>query len=152
MENENTNLQEALNLLDELLEDSFDMPLTKGKSLIDYNKFRELLDTVKVCLPHEIEESKEIVAQKDEILASATREAEELLRAAKNKAQELVSKEAVVRSANDRAYAILEEAKQKQNDLMQQVQSFFEEVLGASETTLKKSLIEIEGIKDSMRK
>ena len=70
------NIEEILDLLDELLDRSWNLPLSGGRCVVDAEKVRDLLDDVRLNMPTEIKQAKAIVADRTEILAVARKEAE----------------------------------------------------------------------------
>ena len=56
------NIEEILDLLDELLDRSWNLPLSGGRCVVDAEKVRDLLDDVRLNMPTEIKQAKAIVA------------------------------------------------------------------------------------------
>ena len=70
------NVDELLDLLDETLEESTNLPFTGGKRMVDVDKVRDIIDDVRLNMPTEIKQAKAIVNDRAEIVAGARREAE----------------------------------------------------------------------------
>ena len=62
------NIEEILDMLDELLDKSWSLPLSGGRSVVDDEKIRELLDDVRLNLPSEIKQAKAIVESGNELM------------------------------------------------------------------------------------
>ena len=69
------NVDELLDLLDETLEESTNLPFTGGKRMVDVDKVRDIIDDVRLNMPAEIKQAKAIVNDRAEIVAGARREA-----------------------------------------------------------------------------
>lgn len=70
------NIEEILDMLDELLDRAWNLPLSGGRCVIDAEKVREMVDDIRLNLPDEIKQAKAIVKDRTEILSSAKSEAE----------------------------------------------------------------------------
>lgn len=124
-----------LNNLDEVIENSMNLPLSGGRCIVDAEKIRQILDDIRLQMPNEIKQAKAVVADRNEILSMAKREAEGLIRKAEERAKALVEQDTIVRQANSRALAMLNEANQKASDIMSQASGKAGEL--QSQTTAK---------------
>jgi cell division septum initiation protein DivIVA len=145
------NIEEILDMLDELLDKSWSLPLSGGRSVVDDEKIRELLDDVRLNLPAEIKRAKAIVADRAEILSSAKREADTVVRRAEDRARALIAQEEVVRQAQQKAAEILSQAQQKSRELRAASQEFSDDLLKQTEETLAKLLTEVRATRQAMR-
>jgi len=107
------NIDLILNSIDEVLEEGVSVPLTGGKSMVDAERIRELIDDIRLNMPTEIKQAKAVVADRNEILSLAKKEAENLIRKAEERARTLVDSDTIVRQANAKGMAMLSEASQK---------------------------------------
>ena len=101
------NVDEILDMIDELLEKAVAFPLTGGKSLIDIDKLNELVSEIRLNMPTEIKQAKNLVNDRKVIISDAKAEAETIIRKAEERAKLLISKEEIVRQAQDRATDIV---------------------------------------------
>lgn len=109
-----------LNNLDEVIENSMSLPLSGGRCIVDAERIREIIDDIRLQMPNEIKQAKAVVADRNEILSMAKREAEGLIRKAEERAKALVEQDTIVRQANSKALAMLNEANQKASEIMGQ--------------------------------
>ena len=114
------NTEELLDRLAELFEEGWRMPLSNGRVVVDALEATELIKEIRNGLPSEIEQARQIVADRKEIMAEAKREAEVRLKNAEEKAQFLVSREEVVSAATREASEVMMEAKRQANELLKQ--------------------------------
>lgn len=145
------NIEEILDILDEMLDRSWSFPLSGGRSLIDDEKIRSLLDDIRINLPGEIKQAKAIVADRADILAVAKREADTIVKRAEDRARALVAQEEIVRQAQQKAAQILSQAQQKSKELRGASQEFSEDVLRCTEETLTKQLSEVRAARQALR-
>lgn len=137
------NIEEILDMLDELLDKSWSLPLSGGRSVVDDEKIRELLDDIRLNLPSEIKQAKAIVADRADILATAKREADAVVRRAEDRARALIAQEEIIKQAQQKAAEILSQAQTKAKELRNASQDFSDDLLRQSEETLTKLLTEV---------
>ena len=106
------NVDELLDLLDETLEESTNLPFTGGKRMVDVDKVRDIIDDVRLNMPAEIKQAKAIVNDRAEIVAGARREAEGIIKKAEDRARALVDQQEIVRQAQQKAAEMLSAAQQ----------------------------------------
>jgi len=112
--------------------------------IVDEDKFLDIIDQMRITVPEEVKKAKQLYSQKDRILAQAQEEAKRTIDQARQKAIELVEKEALVEDAQRRASQILEQARIDAEDTK----------LGAdqySEDTLSVLIAELERILNQAR-
>jgi vacuolar-type H+-ATPase subunit H len=145
------NIEEILDMLDELLDRSWSLPLSGGRSVIDDEKVRSLLNDIRLNLPSEIKQARAIVADRGEILSGAKQEADAIVRRAEDRARALISQEEVMRQAREQAGEILGQAQQKARELRQASQEFSDDMLKQSEETLGRVLAEVRSTRQAVR-
>ena len=107
-------IESILNDIDELLEDSWSLPLSGGRCVVDAEKVRDLIDSIRMNMPAEIKQARAVVADRNQILSLAKGEAEALIRKAEERAKQLLEQESIVRQANAKAMALLNDARAQQ--------------------------------------
>ncbi len=144
-------IEEILDVIDELLDKSWNLPLTGGRCVVDAEKVRDLIDDVRLNLPTEIKQARAIVSDRNEIIAIAKRESETLIRKAEERARVMVSQEEVVREAQARAKEIVGQAQRQAREMRAGAQKFSDEQLQQTEAALLKSLEEVKGTRQALR-
>ena len=61
------NIEEILDVLDELLDKAWSLPLTGGRCVVDAERVRELIDDIRLNMPTEIKQAKAIVADRRDV-------------------------------------------------------------------------------------
>ena len=102
-------VEEILELMDELLDKSSSVPFSQ-KKMIDVEQMREYIDSIRLNLPGEIKRAKDMTRDKKNILTEANKEAEEIVKKAKDEAKKLVAQEEIIKQAADYAKQIAAEA------------------------------------------
>ena len=129
-------------LIDELQEEIELSPtrgLSKNKS-VDAKIVMEIIEDIKQALHEELDFSRRVVGEKDQILNAAQTQADEIIKRAKLAAEELVKEDAVSRSAYDKASKLLENSKQKAAEIRQSANTYAEEVFDELEDYYKECI------------
>ncbi len=145
------NIEEILDMVDDLLDKSLSLPLSGGRSLVDDDKIRELLNDIRQNLPGEIKQARDIVADRAEILSSAKREADSLIRRAEDRARALISQETIVKQAQAKANEILTQAQNKSKEMRIASTEFADDVLRRSEESLTRLLGDLRETRQAVR-
>lgn len=145
------NIEEILDMMDDLIDRAWNLPLTGGRSVVDVEKVREMIDDIRLNLPSEIKQAKNIVADRNDILAVARREAETLVRKAEERARVLVSQEEILREAQAKSAEMLSQAQQRSREMKQAAQEFSDRVLREAEEVMIKSVTEIKSTRQALR-
>lgn len=145
------NIEEILDVMDELLDRSWSLPLTGGRCVLDADKVRDMIDEVRLNLPGEIKQAKGIVADRAEIIAVAKREAEQIVQKAEEQAKSLINHEEIVRKSQARATEIMQQAQMKSREIRAAAQDYSENILRQTEETLTRSLADIKATSQGLR-
>ena len=132
-------VEEILELMDELLDKSSSVPFSQ-KKMIDVEQMREYIDSIRLNLPGEIKRAKDMTRDKKNILTEANKEAEEIVKKAKDEAKKLVAQEEIIKQAADYAKQIAAEANKQAADIVEQAKA--KDIREALSDNLNKSLSE----------
>ena len=132
-------VEEILELMDELLDKSSSVPFSQ-KKMIDVEQMREYIDSIRLNLPGEIKRAKDMTRDKKNILTEANKEAEEIVKKAKDEAKKLVAQEEIIKQAADYAKQIAAEANKQAADIVEQAKA--KAIREALSENLNKSLSE----------
>ncbi len=134
--------------LDELLE-QFDEVLDSGikipgkKTVVDIEKLRAVVDDIRLNIPSEIKQARGIVADRTEIITTAKREADGIIRSAEDRAKALVAEQEIVRLAQEKATEIIANAQSKCRDMRKAAQEFVDDIMKRADEGLTSNLAEI---------
>ena len=103
-------IQHLVDRLEQALNDSPRVPLT-ANLIVNEDRIFSIIDQMRVAVPEEVKRANRIEAEKDRILAQAKEEAERIRELAKQEAGELVKRDAITISSQQRADNILERAR-----------------------------------------
>lgn len=132
-------IQHLLDRLEQVLSESPRFPLTSNL-LVNEDKIFNVIDQMRAAIPEEIKRANRIEAEKERIMAQAKEEAERIRGLARQEAAELVKRDAVVASAQQRGDNILERARRESEILKRDADGYVMEVLSKLEENLLHSL------------
>ena len=145
------NIEEILDVMDELLDRSWSLPLSGGRCVVDAEKIRDLVDEIRLNLPAEIKQAKGIVSDRTEILSDAKKEAEQTIRKAEERARLLVAQEEITKAAQARASEMISRAQLKSREIRHAAQEFSDSCLQRTEEVIMKSLTEVKATRQAFR-
>ena len=101
---------QLIDRLEELFNASRPIPVPHNV-IVDEDKFLDIIDQMRISVPEEVKKAQQVFSQKDRVMAQAQEEANRTLQLAREKADSLVEKEALVQDAQRRAGQIIDQAR-----------------------------------------
>ncbi|MEA5050336.1 MAG: ATPase [Oscillospiraceae bacterium] len=144
-------IDKYLDKLDDMLEETWALPLTGGKRMIDIDKVRDIIDDIRMNLPQEIKEAKAIVGDREQIIKDAKLEAEDIIKRAEGRARALVAEEEIVKNAKARANEMINDSYLKSKEMERAALDFAENSLKKSEDVLLLNLNEVKSARMALR-
>lgn len=136
-------IEEVINTLYEMIQDAKGLPLGADKCFIVRDKALDLLDEISNQLPGELKQARTIVESRNEVINSAKREAENILKQAQMQARQLVSEEAVYQQAQIEADNMIQAAQDKIKELKDVTNSYVDDAMRRTEDSIAEALSEI---------
>ena len=144
-------IEEIIDRLEDLLEDSWHLPMSGGKIIVSSENIKRILEDLRLNLPKEIIQAKKIVADRNQIIENTKNEAQTMTKAFQEKAKALGSRDEIVRSAQNAAKEIISEANQKSKDMRFAAMKYTEKLLKDVEEALNNNLSEVKKVKQSLK-
>lgn len=144
-------VEELLEKIDDMIDRAWNMPLSGGKCLIEADQLRDILDDIRANLPSEIRQAKAIVSDRTDIVATARKEAESIIRSAEDRQRSMISREEIVLQAQQKANEMLTKTQKRTKEMRKSAQDFTEELLKKTEDTLAQQLVEIRQARQAVR-
>jgi len=132
-------IQHLVDRLEQVLNESYRFPLSTYL-FVNEDRVFNIIDQMRVAIPEEVKRANRIEAEKERILAQAKEEAERIRGLAKQEASELVKRDTVMSSAQQRSDNILERARRDAQALRDDADVYVVEVLSRLEEELLRSL------------
>ena len=129
-------IEELLDLLYTEIEEAKNAPLSNDRCVVDRDRVLDMIDDVKAEMPVEIKRAKDIVAQRNDYMADAKQKAEDY-------AKELLNKDAITRSAEQKAADMIAEAEVQCQQLKEAASEYCEETLRRMEEAVADAYDEV---------
>ena len=92
-------LDELINRMYDMVQDAKGIPLAGEKCILERDQMLDLLVELRSTLPNDLQAAQDIVAKRNDLLASGKREAEAIRRKAEEDARQMVSETEIVVAA-----------------------------------------------------
>lgn len=144
------NIEDILNEIDELIDNSSTVPFVQHRRIIDGDRLRELVNDVRLNINQELKEAKEIEKESQRILSNAKASAEDIVRRAEDKAEQLVSHEAIVVEARKQAIDMITKAQNSSKTIQQNAALAIAKMLNDTEAHYTKNIQSIKIVKSKI--
>lgn len=131
--NEQRTIEKILDNLDEVLEDTWALPLSGGKRVVDIEDIRAFADEIRMNLPIEIRKARAIVADREDIIAVAQKEATSIVDKAEKRAKAMVEESEITKQAIVRAKDIENEALSHAKEMRARTYEFVDKKMSDAE-------------------
>ena len=142
---------ELIEMLYTMVTEAWGVPLGNEKCIVERDKVLNLLDEIKAQLPTELAEAKRMVANRDEYVGNAKREAESIRRAADERARAIVEEQEIVRAAKKRSSELLTSAESRTRELYRVANAYVDDALRRTEEAISSALSEVRESRSSFR-
>lgn len=144
------NIDEILDEMDELLDKSPSVPFSAHKAMVDIDRLRDLINDVRLNIPQEIKRAKLIDFDCNRIIKEAEAKAESLVRKAEERVKIMVSNDAIVKEAKQKAIDMLTKAQANSKDIKNATNTYVNNVLSDTEKYLQNSLQNVKKTKQEI--
>ena len=148
-------VEELLEELDEMVDRSWSLPLSGGRTVMDAERIREILDDIRANLPQELRQARAIVADRAQIIGDAKREAETIVRVAEERSKALVNRDEIVQQAQARANDLIAQEQTRAREMRKATNDYVEDLMRRTDEALTANLAELrktrQNIKASLR-
>ena len=151
MSNNQAAVEDLIDELYDVLDKGWSLPLSGGKSFIDSEEAKQILDEIREAIPAEVRKAKAIVADRAQIISEAQREAETIVRVAEEKATTLVNQEEIVRQAQAKANDIMAQAQVKFREMRKASNDYVEDIMRRTDEAVSASLAELRKTRQSIK-
>ncbi len=124
--------------LDDTIHNSKPVPLT-DQVRVDKEEVYDILDQMRATIPEEIKQARWIVKERQEMLAEAKREAERIVKEARDEQNRLIGEEEIVKQAERQAEDIVEDARAREREIRLGAEDYADDILNTLEVNLRSS-------------
>ena len=107
---------QLIDRLEELFNESKSIPLTRNV-MVDEDRMLDIIDQMRIAIPEEVKKAQQLLGQRDRVLAQAQEEANRTLELARQKSDQMVTKEMVAQEAARRAEQIMAQARMEAENI-----------------------------------
>jgi len=123
----------------ELLESSGTVPFSSSPR-VNRDDLLTLIDDALENLPEELKHARWLLKERNEFLAKAAREADQIIESARVQAERMVERDEVVRAARRHADALVEDAESRSRALQHEAEDYVDQRLAAFEVVLDRTM------------
>ena len=160
-----------LNDMDTVIEEGKTVPFS-NKLLVDVDELRRIIEDIRLNMPVEITQAKKIAAERRDIHNAADAAAEEVIVKARQRADLMVEEHQITKEAKEAALAIMQQAKDESNalinaskakameimdkaerwsgDMRRNASAYVENVIKDTDETLTRSVNDIRTLRESL--
>jgi hypothetical protein len=143
-------VDDLIGQLERLLADARPVPLSSSV-MVNRAEIEELLGQLRTQMPEEMRQARWLLKERDDVLAQAAREGEQLLADARDERDRMLSQQEVVKAAHREAERIVEDAREQARVLRLEAEDYVDGKLANFEIVLQKTLKQVERGRDRLR-
>jgi len=132
-------VQALLERLRVIIETAKPLPLSASVR-VDRDELLELLDLALTRLPDELKQARWLLKEREEFLAKSQREADDIVDAARTRAERMVQRTEIVREAERVAQSIVDAAQQRSSQMRHEAEDYIDQKLASFEIVLERTL------------
>ncbi|WP_050697422.1 ATPase [Anaeromassilibacillus senegalensis] len=145
------NVEELIDELYEMVEKAWNLPLSRGRAVLDGDEVRQILDEIRENLPKELRQAKAIVADRAQIISDAKREAETIVRVAEERSKAMVNQDEIVRAAQQKANDLVTQAQLKAREMRKASNDYVEDLMKRTDDALAANLAELRKTRQNIK-
>ena len=142
------NIEQIISALYDMVQDARGLPLGADKCIVERDKVLDMLDEIINQLPVELKQARTIVESRNELIGQARREAENLIRQAQEKAEELVAEEAIYKEAKRQCQDMVLQTQARMADLRKASNDYMDDALRRTEESIALSLEDVRSTRE----
>ncbi|HEX2990464.1 MAG TPA: hypothetical protein VHO49_07280 [Anaerolineales bacterium] len=133
---------QLIDRLEELFNESKNVPFTKNV-MVDEDRMLDIIDQMRIAIPEEVKKAQQLLGQRDRVLAQAQEEANRTLELARQKADQMVTKDMIAVEAQRRADIILSQARSEADNIRADADDYALESLHQLEAELERNINQV---------
>ena len=136
-------IEDIITALYDMIQDARAMPLGPDKCILEREKALDMLDEIIAQLPAELKQSRTIVESRNELIGQARREAENAIRQAQEKANQMITEEAIYQEAKRQCQEMVVQTQIRMAELRKASNEYMDDALRRTEEAIAISLDEV---------
>ena len=136
-------VEELLDMLFEMIDEAKNAPLSSDKCVIERDRALDLIDDIRSQFPIELSEARKMMARRAELENEAKYKAEAIIKAAEDRARQMISDESITQQARQRANEMMQQAEERSRELKRAANEYCEDALRRTEEAVAEAYDEI---------
>ena len=137
--NEQT-MEDIISALYDMIQDARAVPLAADKCIVERDRVLDMLDEIIAQLPVELKQARTIVESRNELISQARREAELLVKQATEKAEKMITEEAVYQETVRKCREMVDQTQFRMAELRRVSNEYMDDALRRTEEAISLSL------------
>lgn len=144
-------VEELLGMLYEMIEDAKSVPMHAEQCRLDRDRALDLLDEIRAQFPEELAQAQKIVNAREEYIASAKRDVENMRTQAQEQIKRMLSEDEVVRQAKEVANGMVKKAQEQSKELRMAASAYCDDALKRTEEAVNAAMSEVRQARGQFR-
>ena len=140
--NEQT-MEDIISALYDMVQDARSVPLASDKCILERDKVLDMLDEIIAQLPVELKQARTIVESRNELIGQARREAETMVLQATEKAEKMITEEAIYQQTKQRCQEMVDQTQSRMAELRRVSNEYMDDALRRTEEAISLSLTDV---------
>ena len=137
------NMEDIISALYDMVQDARSVPLAADKCIVERDKVLDMLDEIIAQLPVELKQARTIVESRNELIAQARREAELLVRQATERAEKMITEEAIYQETKNKCQEMVNQTQVRMAELRRVSNDYMDDALRRTEEAIALSLSDV---------
>ena len=134
------NIEDIISALYDMIQDARAVPLAADKCIVERDKVLDMLDEIIAQLPVELKQARTIVESRNELISQARREAELLVKQATEKADKMITEEAIYQETVLKCREMVDQTQARMAELRRVSNEYMDDALRRTEEAIALSL------------
>lgn len=136
-------IEMLIDKLQEVVDGAFTLPLSGGKTVVDTEELKKIIEDMRNNLPQEIRQAKSIADDRTNIINKSKEDAEKVVQQAEERAKLMVSQSEIVRLARQEADEIIFNANKKAGEIQRAADSYIDSLMSQTDKLLSENLSDL---------
>ena len=145
------NMEDIISALYDMVQDARAVPLAADKCIVERDKVLDMLDEIIAQMPVELKQARTIVESRNELIGQARREAEILVRQASEKAEKMVTEEAIYQETKRQCQEMIDKTQARMAELRRVSNDYMDDALRRTEEAIALSLEDVRDTRSKFR-
>lgn len=144
-------LEMLIDELQEIVDSAFKMPFSGGKKVVNAERIQEIVEEMRTNMPQEVRQAKSIVADRNNIINKAKKEAEMVVQQAEERAKAMVERNEITRQAQQKATEMVAKAEEEAAQVKQAANRYIEHIMKKADDDLSLNLAALKKTRQNLR-